>query len=54
MLTKQVDPVLYERVSPAIKSVRWTREQRKEDLRQFLNLALDSLEGIVPQKEGEK
>jgi len=48
MLAKQVDPQRYAMIEPAITSIRWTKEQRVQDLSSFIDLVLASVDGIVP------
>jgi len=48
MLTKQVDPQRYNSIEAEIKGVRWTEEQHVQDLKEFIKLVLDRLEGVVP------
>jgi hypothetical protein len=53
MLTKQVDPQRYNSIESEIKSVRWPEEQHVQDLKEFIKLVLDRLEGVVPAENGE-
>jgi hypothetical protein len=53
MLTKQVDPQRYNSIEAEIKSVRWTEEQHVQDLKEFIKLVLDRLEGVVPVAGGK-
>jgi hypothetical protein len=48
MLTKQVDPQRYNSIESEVKSVRWPEEQNIQDLREFIRLVLEGLEGVVP------
>ena len=48
MLTKQVDPQRYNSIESEVKSVRWPEEQNIQDLKEFVRLVLDGLEGVVP------
>jgi hypothetical protein len=45
MLTKKVNPQKYAQIAPAITSVRWTREQKVEDLKNFIDLVITGLDG---------
>ncbi|UCG46976.1 MAG: hypothetical protein JSU94_15935 [Phycisphaerales bacterium] len=47
MLAKQVAPQKYAAIEPELKSVRWTKEQKVEDLKSFINLVIEGLDGIV-------
>ena len=47
MLAKQVAPRRYAGIEPALRSIRWTKEQKVEDLRSFINLVIEGLDGIV-------
>ncbi|MCX5676648.1 MAG: hypothetical protein NTX87_16760 [Planctomycetota bacterium] len=51
LMAKQVDPQRYAKIEPAVTSVRWTREQNVEDLKRFIALVLDSLDGIPMNQE---
>jgi hypothetical protein len=53
MLTKQVDPQRYNSTESEIKSVRWPEEQNIQDLKEFIKLVLDKLEGVVPTESSE-
>jgi len=53
MLTKQVDPQRYNSIESEIKSVRWPEEQNVQDLKEFIKLVLDRLEGVVPAENSE-
>ncbi len=46
MLAKQVAPDKYAAIEPALKRVRWPKEQRVEDLKSYINLVLEGLDGI--------
>jgi hypothetical protein len=45
MLTKKVNPQKYAQIAPAITTVRWTREQKVEDLKNFIDLVITGLDG---------
>ncbi|UCE48230.1 MAG: hypothetical protein JSW47_21850, partial [Phycisphaerales bacterium] len=47
MLARQVAPHRYAGIEPSVTSVRWTKEQNVEDLRSFVNLVIEGLDGIV-------
>jgi len=47
MLAKQVAPHRYAGIEPALRSVRWTKEQKVEDLKSYINLVIEGLDGIV-------
>jgi len=47
MLAKQVAPHRYAGIEPALRSVRWSKEQRVEDLKSYINLVIESLDEIV-------
>jgi hypothetical protein len=51
MLTKQVDPQRYNSIESEIKSVQWPEEQQVQDLKEFIKLVLDRLEGVVPAEK---
>ena len=51
LMAKQVDPQRYAKIEPAVTSVRWTKEQNVEDLKRFIALVLDSLDGIPMNQE---
>ena len=51
MLAKQVDPKRYAEIEPAVTSVRWTKEQKIEDLKRFINLVITNLEGFVSNED---
>ncbi|MHC4715034.1 MAG: hypothetical protein ACYTAN_17470, partial [Planctomycetota bacterium] len=51
LLAKQIDAQHYARIEPAVTGVRWTREQKVEDLRRFIGLVLDSLDGFPMDDE---
>jgi hypothetical protein len=53
MLTKQVDPQRYNSIESEIKSVRWPEEQNVQDLKEFIKLVLDDLEGVDPIEGSE-
>lgn len=53
MLTKQVDPQRYNSIESEIKSVRWPEAQNIQDLKEFIKLVLDKLEGVVPTESSE-
>jgi hypothetical protein len=53
MLTKQVDPQRYNSIESEIKNVRWSEEQNVQDLKEFIKLVLDRLEGVVPAENTE-
>jgi hypothetical protein len=53
MLTKQVDPQRYNSIESEIKSVRWPEEQNVQDLKEFIKLVLNRLEGVVPAENSE-
>lgn len=53
MFTKQVDPQRYNSIKSEIKSVRWPEEQNIQDLKEFIKLVLDRLEGVVPSESSE-
>jgi len=44
MLAKQVDPKKYNSIEPEITSVRWTKEQDVQQLKDFLDLVITDLE----------
>ena len=48
MLTKQIDPNKYNSIESKITEIRWPEEQNTQDLKDFIKLVIDSLEGIVP------
>ena len=43
LLTREVDPACYNQAEDAIRSVRWTQEQRVDDIRQYLNMSFQLL-----------
>lgn len=47
MLAKQVAPHRYAGIEPALRSVRWTKGQKVEDLKSYINLVIEGLDGIV-------
>lgn len=47
MLAKQVAPQRYAGIEPALKSVRWTKGQKVEDLKSYINLVIEGLDGTV-------
>jgi hypothetical protein len=47
MLTKQVYPQRYSKITPALESMRWTQEQKVEDLKNFIDLIIAGLDGSV-------
>jgi hypothetical protein len=49
ILARRVDPQRYARIEPTIMSVRFTQEQRIQDVLGFISLVIDSLEGFVPE-----
>jgi hypothetical protein len=51
LLAKQVDPKGYDKIMPALSTVRWSREQHIEDLKTFIDLVLDSLNCISVKKD---
>jgi hypothetical protein len=51
MLTKQVDPQRYNSIESEVKSVRWPQKQNVQDLKEFISLVLNRLEGVVPVDE---
>ncbi len=44
VLFAKVSPSNYQKIIEPISSVRWPEEQRKSDLRDFLNIVIDSIE----------
>ena len=46
LLAKQVDPQGFDKIMPALSSVRWSQEQHTEDLRSYIDLVLESLNRI--------
>ncbi len=46
LLAKQVDPPGYEKIIPTLDNVRWSREQRTEDLKSYIDLVLNDLNRI--------
>jgi hypothetical protein len=46
LLAKQIDPQGYAEIEPAITGVRWSEEQRTKDLKDYIDLVLDSLKRI--------
>ncbi|MHC4482966.1 MAG: hypothetical protein ACYSW4_05405 [Planctomycetota bacterium] len=53
VLAKQIDPPKYAKVESGITSVRWTKEQKVQDLRSFISLVIRSLEGFVTEEDGK-
>ena len=47
ILTKQVDPQRYNSIESKIKDVRWSKEQNIQDVKDFIELVLVSIEGVV-------
>lgn len=54
MLAKQVDPQRYAKIEPAIISIRWTKKQKVQDLKDFLDLVITSLEGFVTKQDAKR
>ena len=47
MLAEKVDARRFAEVAPAIRSVRWPKEQDIEDVKNYLDLVIKSLEGLI-------
>lgn len=48
MLTHQVDPKRYYSIESEVKNIRWPKEQNIQDLKDFIKIIVNKLEGVVP------